>query len=52
VLDGVWLPNTMSAGAAFTLATGSYGIQYGRDLYDYKKAETSAKIREIRNPER
>jgi hypothetical protein len=52
VLDGVWLPHEMSAQARFTLATGSYGIQYGRDLYDYKKAETAAKIREIRNPDR
>ncbi len=51
VLDGVWLPNKLDAEAGFTLASGSYTIQYERDLYDYKKAETSAKIREVRNPE-
>ena len=50
VLDGVWLPHDMSAQARITLATGSYGIEYGRDLYDYKRAETSAKIRDDREP--
>ncbi len=48
VLDGVWLPRAMSVNAAITLASGNYGFSYGRELYDYKKAETGAKIRSIR----
>ncbi len=52
VLDGVWLPREMSMRASLTLASGSYGFQYGREFYDYKKAETSARIRSIRGPER
>ncbi len=51
VLDGVWLPHEMRAQARLTLANGSYDLQYGRDLYDYKKAETSAKIRDYRDRE-
>ena len=46
-LDGVWLPHDISVRAGLTLASGSYGFQYGREFYDYKKAETSAKIRSI-----
>lgn len=45
VLDGVWLPRAMTVQAGLTLAAGSYGLQYGREFYDYKKAETAAKIR-------
>jgi hypothetical protein len=47
VLDGVWLPHDISARAGLTLASGSYGLQYGREFRDYRKAETSAKIRSI-----
>ena len=47
VLDGVWLPQEMAVQAGITLATGSYGFEYGRRLYDYKKAETGARIRSI-----
>jgi len=47
VLDGVWLPQNMNVRAGITLATGSYGFSYGRALYDYKKAETAARIRSI-----
>jgi len=47
VLDGVWLPQNMNMRAGITLATGSYGFSYGRELYDYKKAETAARIRSI-----
>ncbi len=47
VLDGVWLPHALDAQGGVTLATGSYGFHYGRELHDYKKAETSAKIRDI-----
>lgn len=49
VLDGVWLPHDMNADAHITLATGTYGIQYGRELYDYKKAETGARIRDYKD---
>jgi len=52
VLDGVWLPRQMSVRAGLTLASGSYGFQYGREFHDYKKAETAAKIRSIRGPDR
>ncbi len=48
VLDGVWLPADMDMQAGITLASGSYGVHYARQLYDYKKAETSAKIRGVR----
>jgi hypothetical protein len=47
VLDGVWLPREMNVQAAVTLASGSYAVSYGRDLYDYKKAETGARIRGV-----
>ncbi len=47
VLDGVWLPRDMNVQAGITLAIGSYSLSYGRELYDYKKAETAAKIRSI-----
>jgi hypothetical protein len=50
VLDGVWLPREMSVQAGLTLASGSYGFQYGREFYDYKKAETAAKVRSVRQP--
>jgi hypothetical protein len=49
VLDGVWLPREMNVQAGITLASGSYGFSYGRELYDYKKAETAAKVRGVRD---
>lgn len=45
VLDGVWLPGRISVQAGLTFATGSYGIRYERTFYDYKKAETGARVR-------
>jgi hypothetical protein len=45
VLDGVWLPREMGVRAGLTLASGSYRFEYGRQFSDYKKAETSARIR-------
>jgi len=50
VLDGVWLPREMSMQAGLTLASGSYGFRYGREFYDYKKAETAARVRSVRQP--
>jgi len=52
VLDGVWLPRTMSMRAGFSLASGSYQADYGREFYDHKKAEVSARIRSIGGMER
>lgn len=48
VLDGVWLPSDLDVQGSVTLATGSYSIHYARQLYDYKKAETAAKVRSIK----
>ncbi len=45
VLDGVWLPGRISMQGAITFATGTYGIRYERRFYDYKKAETGARVR-------
>jgi hypothetical protein len=52
VLGGVWLPRTMSVAAGFSLASGTYRAEYGREFSDHKKAEVSARIRIIRGPER
>lgn len=45
VLDGVWLPGRISIGGGLTFATGTYGIRYERQFYDYKKAEVGARVR-------
>jgi hypothetical protein len=45
VLDGVWLPGRISMQGGITFATGTYGIRYERQFYDYKKAEVGARIR-------
>lgn len=45
VLDGVWLPRDMEIHAGLTLASGAYVFKYRREFRDYKKAETSARIR-------
>ena len=49
VLDGVWLPREIAMQAALTLANGDLRVKYGRTFYDYKKAETSARVRVIRD---
>jgi hypothetical protein len=45
VLDGVWLPSRITVRAGLTFANGAYAFRYGRDFYDYKKAEVGARIR-------
>jgi hypothetical protein len=52
VLDGVWLPGAISMRAGLSLASGSYQFEYGREFYDHKKAEVSARIRSIGGEER
>jgi hypothetical protein len=47
VLDGVWLPGAITMEAGLSLASGSYHFEYGRQFYDHKKAEVSARIRSI-----
>jgi hypothetical protein len=45
VFEDVWLPSRITMSGAFSLASGGYRIQYGREFSDYKKAETGARIR-------
>jgi hypothetical protein len=52
VLDGVWLPRAITMQAGFSLASGGYQFEYGREFYDHRKAEVSARIRSIRDKER
>jgi hypothetical protein len=51
VLDGVWLPKEITMHAGVTLANGSYEFVYARQFHDHKKAETSARIRDVRDEE-
>ncbi len=51
-IDGVWLPRDLDVRGDLTLASGTYAFRYGRQLYDYKKAETGARIRSIGDPRR
>ena len=43
--DNVWLPKEIAFGFGATFAAGSYTFRYGREFYDYRKGEVSAKIR-------
>lgn len=45
VLDGVWLPSRITMAAALSLASGGYRFAYGREFFDYRKAEVGARIR-------
>jgi len=45
VLDGVWLPSRISMSAGLSLANGGYRFEYGREFFDYRKAEVGARIR-------
>jgi hypothetical protein len=47
VLDGVWLPRAIVMRADLSMANGSFQFEYGREFYDHKKAEVSARIRSI-----
>jgi hypothetical protein len=43
--DNVWLPKEIAFRFGATFAAGSYTFRYGREFYDYRKGEVSAKIR-------
>jgi len=43
--DNVWLPKELVFRAGATFASGSYRFSYGREFYDYRKGEVSARIR-------
>jgi len=45
VFPGVWLPQRLSAVGRVTLAPGTLTARYTRDFRDYRRAETSARIR-------
>ncbi len=47
VFDGAWLPREIAMRAGLSLASGGYQLQYGREFYNHKKAEVSARIRSI-----
>ena len=43
--DNVWLPKEIAFNFGVTFAAGSYTFRYGREFYDYRKGEVSARIR-------
>lgn len=43
--DGVWLPKSITMHGDVQLALGSFDAEYHRDFLEYRKAETSARIR-------
>jgi hypothetical protein len=47
---GVWLPKDIDIRAGLTLAVGSFEAGYGRRFNEYRKAETSVKIKIPKEP--
>jgi len=47
--DGVWLPREISMQVGLRLANGDLRFTYGRAFRDYRRAETSARFRVIRD---
>ncbi len=45
VFDTVWLPRDITFTGAATFATGTVRFTYGREFFDYRRGEVSAKIR-------
>lgn len=43
--DGVWLPKAIDMKGDLQVAVGSFDIEYSREFLEYRKAETSARIR-------
>jgi len=43
--ENVWLPKEIAFRFGATFASGSYTFKYGREFFDYRKGEVSAKIR-------
>ncbi|MPY86685.1 MAG: hypothetical protein GEU99_02040 [Luteitalea sp.] len=44
-LQGFWVPKAIAARATFTVAQGAVEVEYDREFYDYRKAETRARMR-------
>lgn len=45
VLDGIWMPRSITMDGAVTLAAGSFRMDYRREFSDYRRGETSVTIR-------
>jgi hypothetical protein len=43
--DGVWLPKSIALRGDLQVALGSFEVDYRREFLEYRKAETSARIR-------
>ena len=43
--DGVWLPKSIAMKGDVQLAIGAFDVDYEREFLEYRKAETSARIR-------
>jgi hypothetical protein len=43
--DGVWLPKSITLKGDLQLAIGAFDVEYQREFLEYRKAETSARIR-------
>jgi hypothetical protein len=43
--DGVWLPTSIAMRGDLQVALGSFEVEYRREFLEYRKAETSARIR-------
>jgi hypothetical protein len=43
--DGVWLPKAIAMKGDLQVAVGSFDIEYAREFLEYRRAETSARIR-------
>lgn len=44
-VDGVWLPVRIEAQVGMSLASGPFSLEYDRRFFDYRRAETSARVR-------
>lgn len=44
-VDGVWLPVRIEAQVGMSLASGPFSLEYDRRFLDYRRAETSARVR-------
>ena len=43
--DGVWLPKSIAMRGDLQVALGSFDVDYRREFLEYRKAETSARVR-------
>ncbi len=51
-VNGVWLPVRIEAQVGMSLASGPFSFEYDRRFHDYRRAETSARVRAYRPMER